>query len=165
MSEAHDALKEVFTSGDPHSLGLLNLLRDLYPKFEKHIFRNNRMMELVVKSGYNPMNILEYPICGHCETIASPNTPVVKDGKVHERCTCFVCGQHTIDPINMKQWMMEELKNKAPKEIAEIAEVATDVVAMKMMTMALRKYEKVVNIKRELERKKIIMPNGKEKLL
>lgn len=166
MSEAHKALTEVFGGADPHSLGLLNLLRDIYPAFEKRLFQNNRFMEILVKSGYNPMDIMDYPVCGSCETLAPWDTPYVdKQGIEHKRCTCMAtgCGKSTIDPITTRQWIQEELKHKAPPDIAMIAEFATDVVAARMMRLAYQKYDKIVNGKNQREEHKIYFANGMSK--
>ena len=166
-NDAHRAMFNTFLQPDPHSMGLLKLLQELYPSFAKRIFQRNPFMQKVVMSNLNPMDIMEYPICGKCETLAAWSGVVEKNGKLYQKCTCFAegCGHTTVNPITMRQWMMEELKHKAPPDIAEIAEIAVDVVSQKMMRMALHDYEKAVGkLKPEQHRKMgILMPDGSER--
>ena len=146
MSTAHDMMLQSFANPDPHSVGLYNLLKEIYPNFAKQLFHRNPFMQKVVLSGFNPMEMLEYPICGRCETLAAWDLPVVRNGKRIPACSCLAegCGHKTLNPITLRAWMLEELKHKAPPDIADIAEVAVDLIAMKMSQMAMRDYQSAV---------------------
>ena len=166
-NDAHKAMFNTFLQPDPHSMGLLKLLKEIYPAFAKRIFQKNKFMEKIVLSNLNPMDIMEYPICGRCETLAAWSGVAERNGKYYQKCTCFAdgCGHTTVNPITLRQWMMEELKHKAPPDIAEIAEIAVDIVSQKMMQMAFRDYEKAVGrLKPQREKQMgILMPDGTER--
>lgn len=162
MTEAHAAMYQSFANPDPHSMGLLKLLKEIYPQFAKRIFQNNKTMELLVMYGMNPMDMLDYPICGRCETLAAW-AGYTKSG-VHQ-CKCFAdgCGATTNNPVTMREWMLDELRHKAPPDIAEIAEVAVDVTAMYMMKMALNEVAKASGKVPQEEKMGILMPDGTER--
>ena len=166
-NDAHRAMFNTFLKPDPHSMGLLKLLKEIYPAFAKQLFRNNKFMEKVVLSNLNPMDMMDYPICGRCETLAAWSGVAEKNGKYYQKCTCFAdgCGHTTVNPITLRQWMTEELKHKAPPDVAEIADIAVDIVSQKMMQMAFRDYEKAVGrLKPQREKQMgILMPDGTER--
>jgi hypothetical protein len=132
------AMFNSFQQPDAHSYGVYKLLADFYPAFGKKIFEGNPFMMKLIMSGYNPMDILEYPVCGRCETLAAWNG-YARRGKQHiPQCTCMAekCGHTTVNPVTLRQWMADELKKKAPPDIAEIADFAVDSVAEAMTRMA-----------------------------
>ena len=120
---------------DEHSFGVFKMLEDVYPAFSKKLFEGNDIMQALVMSGHNPMDIMEYPICGSCETLAPYNGYAIKDGKYVPKCTCMKekCGKTTINPITLKTWAKYELKKKAPPEYVEAMDYAIDMIAMNMM--------------------------------
>ena len=135
MNEARQAIYSSFANPDPASVGVYNMISEVYPAFAKKLFHNNKFMEKLVMTGLNPMHILDYPICGRCETLAVPDKPILKDGKWHKRCGCFAdgCGAKTIDPITLKDWLRDELKKKAPKSYVDKIDYVLDKIALAML--------------------------------
>jgi hypothetical protein len=125
---------------DEHSHGVYKMLMDVYPAFAKKLFQNNYFMQKLVMSGMTPMQILDYPVCGKCETLALYNDYGFKDGRWVSQCTCVAkgCGQTTINPVTLRDWIKDELKHKAPPDFMEVIEYAIDAIASSM----IRKYYK-----------------------
>lgn len=167
LNASQKAMFKTFETPDPHSFGVFKMLQDLYPAFAQKIFSGNPFMKRIVMSGYNPMSILDYPICGRCETIASPDIPKYKNGKKHTACICFAnkCGATTLDPITFKTWLKDELKHKAPPDIAENAEFVVDQIAFRMMKVAMQNLENSMKQQSFANNKKlgILMPDGSER--
>lgn len=161
-NDAHIALFNTFGKEDPHSVGLAKLLNELYPKFAKQLFHRNPFMERLVKSNFNPMEMLDYPICGKCETLAAPTDPIIKNGRVIQRCGCMAegCGAITNSPVTLRTWMIDELKHKAPADIAEIAEIAVDYTALSMMRKAMGEYERVLGKTEEQRKAGLLKADG-----
>lgn len=126
-SPLRSAIMGSFSNPNPESIGVFRMIDEVYPSFAKKIFQNNDFMRDVVMSGYSPMHILDYPICGRCETIAAYSGA--------NQCSCFGkgCGATTVNPITFRQWLIMELKRKAPASFMENVEVAVDAAAMGMM--------------------------------
>lgn len=120
---------------DEHSHGVYKMLMDVYPNFAKKLFENNTFMKKIVMSGMNPMQILDYPICGKCETLALYDGYAKRNGKYVNRCTCVAegCGASTADPITLRTWIAMELKHKAPAEYIEMIEYAVDDIVHTMI--------------------------------
>lgn len=123
---------------DEHSHGVYKMLMDVYPAFAKKLFQNNYFMEKLVMSGMTPMQILDYPVCGKCETLALFNGYGFRNGKYVNQCTCVAkgCGHTTINPVTLRDWIKDELKHKAPEDFMEVIEYAIDAIASSM----IRKY-------------------------
>ena len=136
MSQARQAIYQSFKNPDPASHGVFKMIQNLYPSFATKIFENNEFMRNLVMSGLNPMHILDYPVCGRCETLASMSGYAVSHGKRVDVCTCHKCGSSTRDPILFKEWLTMEMKRKAPPDFVESVEYAIDLVAQSMV----RKY-------------------------
>jgi hypothetical protein len=150
-------MMNIFAQPDPHANGVMGMLENLYPAFAKKIFQGNEIMRRIVLSGFSPLDILEYPICGRCETPAAWNGMAMKDGALVQKCTCLreKCGAHTLAPIVFKDWMADELRRKAPPEIAEVAENVVSALAASMMQMAIRQYTQA-----QTAQQGILMPDG-----
>jgi len=144
MNEKYNALFNTFKQPDPHSFGVFKMLQDFYPEFAEKIFDDNKVMERIVMYGHNSMDILQYPICGHCETLAAYDGYGHKYGKLVKRCTCFKCGHSTNDPVIFRTWILDELKKKAPADIAESLDYAVDMVAEKMVAVAMEQLRATV---------------------
>lgn len=171
-SPVYKAMFNMFAQNDPHSFAVLKMLQDLYPAFGKKIFEGNPFMMKLVLSGMNPMDMLEYPVCGKCETLAAwTDSKRTKHGIVRY-CGCMAdkCGAITKNPITLKTWLKEELKKKAPPDIAEQAEIAVDRVAETMCRMAEKELVNAMNIanhfrnpKMGIEDRPIVLESGPEK--
>ena len=135
MSEKRNAIIRSFSNPNPDSIGIFKMVNDTYPAFAKKIFENNEFMQNIVLSGYSPMHILDYPICGRCETLAAYSGYAKKNGRAVSVCSCFAkgCGANTTDPITFRQWLIMELKKKAPPSFAENIEFSVDTAAQAMV--------------------------------
>lgn len=141
LSNAHKALGNMMNMTDPRSYAVYKFIDEVYPAFAEKIFKNNSFMERLVMSNYNPIDILDYPICGRCETLAAWDGIGRKDGKVYKACSCFNCGSKTVNPVTFRVWMREELKHKAPLNFKEIAEEITDQAVIGMLRVAQRQVD------------------------
>lgn len=128
---ARQAIFNSFGLPDEKSFGVYKALKDVYPAFAKKVFEENPLMHRLVLSGYNPMDIMEYPICGKCETLAAPSGYVVRNGKYVEQCTCVnpKCGATTTAPIKLKAWMRMELIKKVSPEWFDTIDSTIDGIA------------------------------------
>jgi len=129
------AMYRSLLNDDPRSRGVYNALMEVYPAFAKKIFQDNKLMEILVMRGGNPMLILNYPVCGKCETLALPHTPIKQNGKSIPRCGCVSdkCGAITKNPITFREWLVMELKNKVPKDSISVVMNSVDMIALSMM--------------------------------
>lgn len=125
---------------DAHSSGVMRMLEEVYPAFCKKIFENNNAMRQLVMHRHSPLEILEYPVCGKCESLALPDARREKDGKMVPVCTCIKegCGATTVNPPTLKEWIAYECKKRAPLGFANALEYAIDDVAYSMFAKYLR---------------------------
>jgi hypothetical protein len=137
MSDAHKAILLQRSMKDPHSMGVIKALGEVYPVLQKKLFEGNALMEKLVMSGFSMMDIMDYPICGTCESLALYNGEIIKDNKVHRRCTCIKpgCFSSTIDPPTLKQWLRYELKKKMPADEIEELDFKIDKIAEHFINM------------------------------
>lgn len=142
---AHEAMANVFAQADPHSMGVLKSLMDIYPAFAEKLFHNNKMMQTLVLSNMNPMDILDYPICGRCETLAAGYGTTMKDGQRVKQCKCLVesCGAVTPNPITLREWIFYETKRKVSPEYHAALPYIVDRLAMIYMQKAEKEYEQI----------------------
>lgn len=156
MSEnaTYKAMQNMFAQPDPASAGVYNSLMSIYPAFAKKIFERGDFMSKLVRSGMNPMFILDYPICGRCEALAPQSGP--------NRCTCMreSCGHTTVNPVTFRVWLKDELKRKAPPQVVDAIDLAVDSVALTMMRMAERELKNAMA--GDVQRRSLIMPDGSE---
>lgn len=138
-SVAHQAVFNSFNQVDERSKGVVDMINSVYPSFAKKIFEGNHLMQTIVMSGYNMMDILDYPICGSCESIALYNEYGVKNGMQVDKCTCVKCGQSTLDPITFRQFIVLEMKKKVKPEFMEELELIVDKIAVDMMMATISK--------------------------
>lgn len=132
---ARQSIFNQFAMPDEHSFGVFKMLADVYPAFSKKIFEGNELMQKLVVSGYNPMDIMDYPVCGKCETLAPYSGVVVKNGKRVQKCTCVKhgCAATTVNPVTFRNWIKDELKRKAPADFMDALDYAVDKVAKRML--------------------------------
>ena len=143
------AFNNVLGQKNSHSVGVMKLLKEYYPAFAKKIFDRNPLMEKLAMANFCTMDILLYPICGHCETLAAysryaqnpDGTPMrTLDGDPVGVCTCLKCGKETVNPITFMDWCMMELKKRAPQEIDISLVAATDLLAERLLNDAKKIY-------------------------
>lgn len=152
MNESRQAIFKSFANPDPASVGVYKMINDVYPAFAEKLFENNSFMQKIVMTGLNPMHILDYPICGKCETLAMPDKPIFKNNRWNNACGCFAkgCGAKTINPITLREWLIYELKKKAPKSYIENIEFVVDSIA-KAMINNFEKSTRDIRIKQQIE--------------
>ena len=147
--QRYDALTRVLTQPNSHSVGVMKLIADYYPSFAKRVFHKNPLMEKMAMANFSSMDILLYPICGRCESLAAycryamtPEGLTIRDefGKGIGVCRCFRCGSETVNPITFYEWCLMELKKKAPITLEDDLLFAVDVVAERLMNDAKRIY-------------------------
>ncbi len=143
-TQAHTAMFNSFAMPDEHSFGVYKALQDVYPAFSKKIFEDNEFMQRVVMSNYNPMDILDYPVCGKCETLAAPSGYAVKDLRTVPKCTCFKCGSTTVNPVSFRAWIKYELKKRVKPDFFEAIELATDAIALTMLKTFMRNMKDIM---------------------
>jgi len=137
MSKVHDAVFNTFKAPDPHSFGVMKMIQDVYPAFRKKVLEGNPLMQRIVMSGYNPMAIMDYPICGHCETLSAYSGQKLVNGQVIPVCTCFKCGFSTTAPVTFRAWMADELRHKAPADFMDSVDYVVDTIAERMMNQSI----------------------------
>lgn len=143
------AFNNVLGQRNSHSVGVMNLLKEYYPAFAKKVFERNPLMEKLAMANFCTLDILLYPICGHCETLAAYSryaqnpdgtNMMTPDGDYIGVCTCLKCGKETVNPITFFDWCLMELKRRAPQEIDESLVMATDLLAERLLNDAKKLY-------------------------
>jgi hypothetical protein len=134
-SAIHNAYLMSFALADPNSMGVHKALQEVYPALAAKLFEGNQLMHNLVMSGHNMMHIMDYPVCGTCESLALYNETGMKDGKRVPKCTCIRagCGATTIMPATLRQWLAYELRQKMPPEEIDGLEYKIDRIAQKML--------------------------------
>ena len=142
----YDAFRNILGQRNPHTEGVMSILREYYPAFAKKVLDRNPLVAMFVKYNFCTMDILLYPVCGHCETLAAyypANPPVYDDdGKAIPACRCLKCGAVTLNPITFEDWCLMELKRKAPETIGFDLLVARDALADRLLKDAQKLYAK-----------------------
>ena len=141
LSEAHKAMANLFNTTDARSFAVYKFIEEVYPAFAEKLFKNGDFMTRLVMSNYNPMDIMDYPICGQCESLAAWDGIGYKDKRRYRACSCMNCGQRTINPVTLRVWMKYELKHKAPKDFQEIADEIVDATALGMLRVAQKQVD------------------------
>ena len=161
-SNAHNAMFGMFKMQDARSFAVLKFIEDVYPSFAEKLFKNNQFMEKLVTSQYNPIDILDYPICGRCETLAAWHGTGVSYGKRYKACSCFAkgCGHKTVNPVTLRVWMKDELKKKAPPLLIEHAEQMVDETILGMLKLAQRQVDDALVERFKLTNNKIGQPDN-----
>lgn len=145
--ERYNAMQNVLAQPNARTLGVMKLIDSYYPAFAKKVFEGNPLMEALAMANFSSMDILLYPICGHCETLAAycayaknPDGTTARrpDGKGIGICKCLKCGHETLNPITFYEWCLLELKRKSPEDINLDLMIAVDLVAQRAMADAKR---------------------------
>jgi hypothetical protein len=98
----------------------LRFLDNIHPKFAKHMFLRNSLVEMFAKEKFGGVEMLDLPMCRACE----------RPGAWHdnESCYCFACG--TTTPANqtkpLRQWLAQDIKEHGfSEEEMELLEQVT----------------------------------------
>lgn len=102
----------------------LNFLGNVHPKFAKHLFLRNSLVEMYAKERFGGVELLDLPMCERCE----------KPGAWHDNdtCNCFACG-HVTPAKNTKplrQWLAQDIKEHgfSEEEMELLERVTADAV-------------------------------------
>lgn len=89
----------------------MKTIEGLDPKFAKHMFLRNELLESFSKNMGGGVNVLEQPMCNHCERVAAWHT----GGKAH----CFSCNQDTPADkvITVKKYLLEYMKGMTEEQL------------------------------------------------
>jgi hypothetical protein len=142
--QRYAALRNILVQPNSHSIGVMKLLDKYYPAFAKKVLHKNPLVKKMVENNFCNLDILIYPICGRCETLASYFSYAILEGQLVGVCKCHKCHTETLNPITFKDWCIMELKKKAPDTIESDLEAARDIIAEKLMAQAQRLYRKTV---------------------
>ena len=147
-----DALGDVLMRPNSHAAGVMKLLEKHYPAFARKVFYKNPLIEKMAMANFCSMDILLYPICGHCESLAAysgyaqkpDGTPLRnQDGKAVGVCRCLKCGRETVAPITFYEYCLIELKKRAPESIGMDLVTVVDIIAERGLQAAKNYYRKV----------------------
>ena len=152
---ARQSIVAQFAMPDERSFGVFKMLSDVYPAFSKKVLEGNELMQRLVMTGMNPMDIMDYPICGKCETLAPYSGIALQYNKRVRKCTCVKpgCGATTVNPVTFRRWIKDEMKSKAPPEFIDALEVAVDVIAQRMLDKYILEMRSNALAFREIARK------------
>ena len=84
------------------------------PKFASHMFKRNDLIEKFAKHLGGGINILDQPMCDHCEKPAAWN----EGGTAH----CFSCNRDTAKPITVHEYLMNYTKGYSEHQLRQIEE-------------------------------------------
>lgn len=100
--------KELNTIDASHA-DIMKTINGVDPKFAKHMFLRNKLIENFAKSLGGGVNILDQPMCNHCERPAAWN-----DGGT---AYCFSCHSTTKEPITVKKYLIEYTKGVSEEQL------------------------------------------------
>jgi len=152
----YDAMDNLLTQSNAHTIGVLKILKDYYPAFAKKIFEGNPLIEQLAMCGITSFDILKYPVCNHCEALAMYfDCAKNEDGTLKKRedgsligvCKCKKCGTVTEDPVILYDWCLMELRKRAPATVDYELIIATDALAEKLIRQANYRLEKRIKEK------------------
>jgi hypothetical protein len=123
----------------------MKLLKENYPAMAKKVMEGNPLVVAMAQYNLCTMDILKYPICNHCETLALwTRFKMLDDGRRVGVCVCPKCNTESVDPLKVDEWIMMELKKKAPDVTIDDLVFATDETAKKIVDRANRTLRKAV---------------------
>lgn len=82
--------------------------------FGNHIFQHNDIEKKFAYAAHGGVELLEEPVCGHCERLGSWH-----DKPLPGSCHCFACGKDTPNAITMREYLMQHL-NVSAVEMVQI---------------------------------------------
>lgn len=98
----HERKRHVVSNEHRENNGVLQQLQKNNPKYLEHILQKNEMIMAFAKSTLGGIDLLEQPMCNHCEKPGAWHT----DGT----CYCWSCGTVTKNPITLYEYLAQELK-------------------------------------------------------
>lgn len=114
MSNDYNAYRDALTRAklqaeSKQHLDIMKAIEGTDPKFAKHMFLQNKLIENFAKSLGGGVNILDQPMCNHCEKPAAWN----EGGTAY----CFSCHTTTKNPITVKKYLIEYTKGISEEQL------------------------------------------------
>lgn len=97
-----DKARRVVPREHKENNGVLEQIKKSNPKYLEHILQKNDIIMTFAKSTLGGLDLLEQPMCNHCEKPGAWNTGGT--------CYCWACGTVTKDPITFYEYLAQELK-------------------------------------------------------
>lgn len=91
------------------NINTMKLIEDTEPKYAKHMFLRNELIERFAMHIGGGLDILEQPICPHCERPAAWD----KEGKAY----CFSCHKSIDKTITVRQYLLEYTKGMTEQQL------------------------------------------------
>jgi len=131
---------------DPRSMGLKRMLENLYPALANKVFKAKTIFAQVLLTGSNPMDMMDMPVCGKCESLAGWKDGIIHSGAFHPQCKCEAagCGAYTTDPVTFRVWLREQLKQKKLAVDPQDLDRVVDFTAARMLAMATGHIQKAI---------------------
>ena len=89
------------------------------PKFAKHMLKRNSIIEMFAKHIGGGVDILEQPMCEHCEKPAAWN----EGGTAY----CFSCNRDTKKPITVLMYLLEYTKFYSEEQLDLLKAMGGDI--------------------------------------
>lgn len=114
MSNDYNAYRDALNRAKMQAVNTkhVNIMKNIEgvdPKFAKHMFLSNQLIENFAKSLGGGVDILNQPMCNHCEKPAAWN----EGGSAY----CFSCHKATKNPITVKEYLVEYTKGFTEEQI------------------------------------------------
>lgn len=98
---------------------VMKAIQSTDPKYAKHMFLRNQLIQNFAMRSTGGVDILDQPVCNHCERPAAWNT----GGTAY----CFSCGTTTQKPITVERYLIEYTKFFSQEQL-ELLEKAGETV-------------------------------------
>lgn len=115
---------------DPHNMGVLDAIGQAYPAFAKHLFDGNEFLATAFLKQYTAVDLLEMPLCNHCEKLAAWMDPD-EDGSPRAGCFARGCGKVSVNPITLLDYVQEACKKTYGDEVSEVMAAACNLAVKK----------------------------------
>lgn len=140
--QMYQAMFEMYQSPNPESVGVAHMIETIYPALARKIFASgDKLVKHFAMTKYNPLKLMNMPLCGKCEALAYRDEDVLKDGVKVETCRCMQCGTLTLRPVKFRDWLKDELRGKMPKgSEKQLDGNFVDAQAMVQVSRAMREY-------------------------
>ncbi len=93
------------------------------PKYAKHMFLRNQLIQNFAMRSTGGIEILDQPVCEHCERPAAWHT----GGTAY----CFSCGTTTKQPITVEKYLMEYTKFFTKEQLELLGKAGEEVEIIK----------------------------------
>lgn len=98
MRREVDPKAKIMTEDVHRNLKAIKLLNEIHAKYGKHAWLKNKIVLDFCIDNYGSLDVMERPVCEHCERPAMWHVGGVG--------YCWACGSTTKKPITVKQYLM-----------------------------------------------------------